>query len=132
MHQGCIMCLNQKRKGEKYMVVGEKIKTRRMELGWSQRELADRMKCNHSTITRIETGKIDVSQSRIMQFSEVLGVSIAYLMDWEDEQKKNDIQSDIILRMRTDSLFMSAVENLYNLDKEKLETINQMLNTLFK
>ena len=114
------------------MVVGEKIKTRRMELGWSQRELADRMKCNHSTITRIETGKIDVSQSRIMQFSEVLGVSIAYLMDWEDEQKKNDIQSDIILRMRTDSLFMSAVENLYNLDKEKLETINQMLNTLFK
>lgn len=115
------------------MNIGEKIKQRRLELGWSQRDLAYRMGyTNNSTIVKIEKGIVDVSQSRVMQFSDVLGVSIAYLMDWEDEQKKNDIQSDIILRMRTDSLFMSAVENLYNLDKEKLETINQMLNTLFK
>ena len=87
---------------------------------------------NHSTITRIETGKIDISQSRVIQFSEVLGVSIAYLMGWEEEQKKNDIQADIILKMRTDSDFMSAVETLYKLDKDKLQSVTQMLNTLFK
>ena len=115
------------------MQIGERIKRRRQELEWSQRELADKMGYNHSTITRIETGKIDISQSRVIQFSEVLGVSIAYLMGWEEEeQKKNDIQADIILKMRTDNTFMSVVENLYKLDKDKLETINQMLNTLFK
>ena len=114
------------------MHIGDRIRIRRNELDWSQRELADKMGYNHSTITRIETGKIDISQSRVVQFSEVLGVSIAYLMGWEEEQKKNDIQADIILKMRTDSTFMSVVENLYKLDEDKLETINQMLNTLFK
>ena len=114
------------------MKIGDRIKQRRMELDWSQRDLANKMGYNHSTITRIETGKIDISQSRVIQFSEVLGVSIAYLMGWEEEQKKNDIQADIILKMRTDPDFMSVVETLYKLDKDKLQSINQMLNTLFK
>lgn len=114
------------------MKIGDRIKQRRMELDWSQRELANKMGYNHSTITRIETGKIDISQSRVVQFSEVLGVSIAYLMGWEEEQKKNDVQADIILRMRTDNEFMTAVETLYQLDKEKLSSINIMLNTFLK
>ena len=115
------------------MEIGDRIRNRRMELGWSQRELAKRMGySDNSTLARIEQGKVDVYQNKVVQFSEVLGVSIAYLMGWEEEQKKNDIQADIILKMRSDDTFMSVVENLYKLDKDKLETINQMLNTLFK
>ena len=114
------------------MKIGERIKQRRQALKWSQRELANRMNYDHSTITRIETGKIDISQSRVVQFSEVLGVSIAYLMGWEEEEKNNDLIAEAVIKMRTDSTFMSVVENLYKLDKDKLETINQMLNTLFK
>ena len=115
------------------MEIGEKIKQRRMELGLSQRELARRMGySDNSTLARIEQGKVDVYQNKIVQFSEVLGVSIAYLMGWEEEQKKNDIQADIILRMRSDNDFMSAVESLYKLDKEQLKSINNMLHTLFK
>ena len=116
------------------MKIGERIKQRRTELNWSQRDLAEKMGYNHSTITRIETGKIDISQSRVVQFSKVLGVSIAYLMGWVDEEteQKNDFIAEAVLKMRTDSTFMSVVENLYKLDKDKLETINQMLNTLFK
>lgn len=64
------------------MAIGKKIKQRRNELKWSQRELSDRMGYqNHSTITKIEAGQVDVPQSRIIQFAEVLGVSINYLMD---------------------------------------------------
>ena len=78
------------------MEIGEKIKMRRMELGWSQRELARKMGySDNSTLARIEQGKVDVYQNKIVQFSEVLGVSIAYLMDWEEEeQKKDDIVQD--------------------------------------
>ena len=70
----------------------------------------------------------------IDKLSTAFGVSQAYLMGWidEEEHKKNDIQADIILRMRTDPDFMSAVETLYKLDGDKLQSINQMLNTLFK
>jgi transcriptional regulator with XRE-family HTH domain len=117
------------------MEIGEKIKRRRMELGWSQRELARKMGySDNSTLARIEQGKVDVYQNKIVQFSQVLGVSIAYLMDWEDEEQeqKNDLIAEVVLRLRTDDDFMSAVETLYKLDKEKLQSINAMLHTLLK
>ena len=71
------------------MEIGEKIRNRRMELGWSQRDLADKMGyTNNSTIAKIEQGKVDVTQSRVIQFSKVLGIPVAYLIDWDDESKK--------------------------------------------
>lgn len=74
------------------MTTGEKIKKRRIELEWSQRDLAEKMGYNHSTITRIESGKIGISQTRIIQFSKVLGVSVAYLMGYEDYTDKEDAE----------------------------------------
>lgn len=69
------------------MEIGEKIKNRRNELGWSQRDLAEKMGyTNNSTIAKIEQGKTDVTQSRVIQFSKVLGVSIAYLLDWDNDE----------------------------------------------
>lgn len=115
------------------MHIGERIKKRRIELQMSQRDLAYKMGyTNNSTIVKIEQGKVDVYQGKIEKFAEILGVSIAYLMGWEEEEKKNDTISDVIIKMRTDSTFMSVVESLYKLDNDKLESINQMLNTLFK
>ncbi len=72
------------------MNIGWKIKLRRKELRWSQRDLAEKMGYNHSTITRIETGKIDIPQSRILQFAEVLHTDVSYLMDWEEEKPTVD------------------------------------------
>lgn len=72
------------------MKIGERIKLKRVEKGWSQRDLAAKMNySNHSTIGKIETGKVDIPQSRIVQFAEVLGVSVAYLMGWDEEIKKD-------------------------------------------
>lgn len=106
------------------MKIGEKIKQRRLELGWSQRDLAAKMEySNHSTIGRIESGSVDIPQSKIVKFSEVLGVTIAYLMDWEEVQKKNDTLSDIVLRMRNDDIFMKAVESLHQMDSGKLSNL---------
>ena len=115
------------------MAIGKKIKQRRNELKWSQRELSDRMGYqNHSTITKIEAGQVDVPQSRIIQFAEVLGVSVADLMGWEQEEKNNNTIANIVVRLRTDSEFLSVVESLNNLDKEKLHSLKQMLTTFLK
>lgn len=66
------------------MGIGDMIKQRREELGWTQQELADKMGyTSKSTITRIEKGYNDVSQSNIIKFAEVLDVSISYLMQWD-------------------------------------------------
>ena len=86
-----------------------------------------------STVRKWETGMIEnMRRDKIAALARALDTTPAYLMGWEEVQKKNDIQADIILKMRTDTTFMSVVEKLYKLDKEKLEGIDQMLNTLFK
>ena len=89
-----------------------------------------------STMSNMKNGRqASISTETAQKMASYLNVSVGYLLGEEElkeEIKKNDIQTDIILKMRTDSTFMSVVENLYKLDKDKLETINQMLNTLFK
>lgn len=62
------------------------IKRLRVEKGLSQEELAKRVGYSDRTsITKIENGKVDLSQSKIMEFAKALGVSPAYLMGWYDD-----------------------------------------------
>jgi transcriptional regulator with XRE-family HTH domain len=108
--------------------IGEKILKRRTELGLTQEELADRMGYkSKSSINKIELGLNDIPQSKVVKFSEVLDCSIAYLMDWEQIQKNNDIQTDIVVRMRTDEEFYEVVKRIYELDREKLISLRQLL-----
>lgn len=114
------------------MKIGEKIKERRKELKWSQRELAAKMGYNHSTITRIENGKIDIPQSRIAQFAEVLNTTVAYLMSWEEVQQKNSALVDITIRARTDKEFFSIVNGLNQLNADQLASVKQIVELLLK
>lgn len=76
------------------MTIGKRIKEKREELRLSQRDLAEKMHyTNHSTIGKIERGQVDVSQTRIVQFAEVLGTSVAYLMGWEETKKSATVNS---------------------------------------
>ena len=110
------------------MKIGEKIKQRRLELGWSLRELATRTGyANQSTITRIESGKIDLPQSKIELFARVMGTTVAYLMDWEEVKKNNDAITDIVVRLRMDSEFLSLVESLQDLDGDQIRSVKQIL-----
>lgn len=79
--------------------IGDRIRRKRIANGWSQEELAKRMGySNKSSITRIEKGYNDVSQSKIVKFANILGTSIEYLMGWEElESTKPKTDRDIIL-----------------------------------
>ena len=95
----------------------------------SQDELAEKMGYkSRSTIAKIEKGVNDVVQSNIVKFAEVLKTDIAYLMGWKETQKKADTISDAVLRMKTDSEFLSLVETLNKLDSEKINGVKQMLS----
>lgn len=113
--------------------VGEKIKLRRSELGWSLRELAKRMGyANQSTVARIEKGIIDIPQSKVVKFAEVMNTTVAYLMDWEEVQQKNSTLADITVRMRTDNEFLSLIEGLNQLDKVQLASVKQVVDAFLK
>lgn len=112
--------------------IGERIKKRRLELGMSQDELAERMGYkSRSTITKIEKGINDVVQSNIVKFSEALNTSIAYLMGWENDEElsqKIDVTTDILVRMETDKDFSDLVQILYKMDSEKIKALKVMLD----
>lgn len=106
------------------MNIGEKIKAKRMELGWSQQKLADLMGyTSKSTITKIEKGVSDVGQRNIEKFAEVLGVSIAYLMDWEETDKSYN----------KDNLFgldYEFIENYHQLDEQSQRLVDSLIELL--
>lgn len=113
--------------------IGENIMRRRKELGLTQVELANRMGYkSRSTINKIELGVNDIPQSKIVAFANALQTTPAYIMGWEEEQKNNDIITDIILKLRSDNDFLSVVESLSQLDNEKLAGVKQMLNAFQK
>lgn len=118
------------------MNIGDKIRIARINKGMTQEELGNALGVQKSAIAKYEKGRVvNIKRSTLKKISDVLGIAPSDLIFetyMEEEQKKNDIQADIILKMRTDETFMSVVEQLYKLDKDKLESINQMLNTLFK
>lgn len=118
------------------MDVGEKIRNARLAKGMTQEELGKALGKQKAAIAKYEKGiVVNIKRSTLQKMADVLGIAPSELIFetyFQEEQKKNDIQADIILKMRTDSTFMSVVESLYKLDNDKLEGIQQMLNTLFK
>lgn len=61
------------------------IKSRRLELGMSQEELAYKVGyTDRTSIAKVESGKVDLSQSKILAFAEALNTSASDLMSWEE------------------------------------------------
>ena len=89
------------------MKIGEKIKQKRLELGWSQRDLSARMGYkDHSTIAKIELGQVDIPQSKLIRFSEVLGLSLSYLMNTEVESTTPVGEEQELVEKRVEDLFV--------------------------
>lgn len=69
-------------------MIGDKIKARRLELGMTQEELAQKLGFkSKSSINKIELNKTDIPQKRISQFAKALETTPAFLMDWEKKKE---------------------------------------------
>lgn len=65
--------------------MGQKIYALRKEKGMTLEELGDKVGVGKSTVRKWENGMIaNMKRDKILKISEVLGVSPAYLMGWED------------------------------------------------
>lgn len=69
--------------------IGKRIKEKRIELGITQEELAAKLGYkSKTTIAKIEKGTNDITQSRVVDFANVLNTTPAYLMGWTDSDFK--------------------------------------------
>lgn len=107
------------------MTIGERIKQRRNELQMSQRELASKLGyANNTTLAKIENGQVDLSQTRIKQFAEVLAVDVSYLMGWTEE--KQPMSDELSERKKK---FIKQVEQMSDAQLERLEQILALVET---
>jgi transcriptional regulator with XRE-family HTH domain len=68
------------------MPIGERIRTRRRELGWTQEELARRLGVRQNVISRLEAGNVNnPSVHMIRSLARILGVTADYLIGMYDD-----------------------------------------------
>lgn len=112
------------------MTIGDRIRAKRTELKWTQRELADRMGYkNHSVVARAESGQIDLPQSRILQFAGVLGVTPGYLMGWEQDPEDLGALAAEVLK---DPALLEVVKNYRELSEADRGTVAALVASLAK
>ena len=66
--------------------VGERIKARRAELGWTQDQLGQKAGISKSFLSDLENGKRSVGAENLLDIARALGVSLDYLMTGEASQ----------------------------------------------
>jgi transcriptional regulator with XRE-family HTH domain len=60
--------------------VGERIKKRRTELGWTQEQICTKTGLSKSFFSELESGKRSVSAENLLSIARTLSVSLDYLM----------------------------------------------------
>ena len=89
-----------------------------------------------STISYYLSGKTSPKADRVFIFSQVLGVSEAWLLGYDvpknrtEEQKKNDDLVSVIAKLRKDPEFFEVVSKLASLPPAEYASIKQLLSAL--
>jgi transcriptional regulator with XRE-family HTH domain len=79
----------------------ENIRALRQQNKWTQEDLASRMGyTDRSMIAKIESGKVDISQSKIMEFAKVFNVEPGELMGWQDNDYLIDTNDELTDKAR--------------------------------
>ena len=108
------------------MTLYERIRQLRQEAGMSQDDLAKAMGySDRSMITKIESGKVDISQKKILAFARVLNTTPGYLMGIDEESSDADLPSE------TDD-FRMFVRDSSQLSPEQFRMARSLLRAAFK
>ena len=106
---------------EEEKLIIERIKKRRLELGMSYQELADKTGLSKSTLQRYETGSIsNIPLSKLNILAKALKTSPLYIIGLENDNNKINCDSD-----KSDKLKSLSPEN-----QEKALEYIQLLNML--
>ena len=96
------------------MTLYERIRELRIEQNMTQDDLAHAMGYkDRSMITKIEAGKVDISQKKVNGFAKVLNTSPAYLMGWTDDKRSS--------RERIEEVFHDAASEINNQTPRTME-----------
>jgi transcriptional regulator with XRE-family HTH domain len=95
------------------MKISEKIKKLRLEKGWSQTQLANKLGIHPQNVSRYERGPTMPSTEAMSKFAEVFGVSVDYLISDESGDSSAYKIKDKQLQK-----YLEEVDNLSEKDKD--------------
>lgn len=100
------------------MTIGDRIKQRRIELGLTADDLANRIGKSRATVYRYENGDIESFPTTVLEpLAEALQTTPANLMGWDKEEKIADFMVDF---MNNDYLIeLSKTASLLNNKSQK-------------
>jgi transcriptional regulator with XRE-family HTH domain len=101
--------------------LGQRIKARRLELKWTQDELAKRAGISTSFLSDLENKKRSVSAETLLDLARVLSLSLDYLMKGEGEtpQQTEEVQIPASLAEFAKKENISFVQALMLLDMQR-------------
>lgn len=126
------------------MTIGDRIKSRRIELGYTQELLATKLGYKtKGSIAKIENGEQSLTPERLYDIAKVLETSPSYLAGWEDgaitlpveikfaENAAEEFKPSIVFADGDESAqrIYKALHILGELPIEKLEVLNSLTNS---
>ena len=118
------------------MRVGERIKSRRKEIGLSAEEVAIELGVSPATVYRYESNDImNMRIDKLEPIAKALRTTPAYLMGWEDDKKENPpAESQRILESVNSSenidLLLHIIKNEASLSREQLLKLQGFVSAL--
>jgi transcriptional regulator with XRE-family HTH domain len=98
--------------------ITERLRLAREMAGLTQAQVAQMLNLHRPSISEIEAGRRKVSAKELTQFSEIYGVSIAWLTDSENEIDTNQVRIEL------------AARELSQLKPEDLDRVLRLLSAL--
>ena len=84
-----------------YTKIGQRIKSARLEKGYSQAELGERVGCSNNHMSHIEVGQTKVSLTMLLKISSALEKDLDYfLLDTPYAKRDSIINSEIAAKLK--------------------------------
>ena len=106
------------------MCMAQRIKQRRISMGYTQDELASKLGLQKSAIAKYENGRVEnIKRSIIEKMANILECKPSYLMGWDDNASPStltlsDIEVKIVLEYRnSDEITQSMVLRILSIDE---------------
>lgn len=114
------------------MTIGEQIKKRRLELGYSVEDVAEMLGKNRATIYRYENNEIENLPANVLEpLAKVLQTTPAHLMGWEDNHTFNtDISTEPVEREESELVYLARKGDV-ELTEEQKRNIIRYINFVF-
>lgn len=99
----------------------------------TRREVCEALGFSYYTFSDWVNGKKYPRMDKVEMLANYFGILKSDLIEERTPEQrqmheKNDIISDVVVRMQTDEQFFSAVKTLYGLDEKKLSSILALLD----